>query len=156
MAKFLHTLPFLKRVSLRKLVGKGYMQHLQRETYKNKEILLMPEDDSVYILINGKIILREHNTANPLQTTVKQVVKPGCILGVPYLDHGISCCPFVWGVIGSVKAQLLKIKRSVFEELWTDSHKNRKEVMHRMFKEHVFFNSLCVQTQYAIVYESGR
>ena len=38
---------------------------------KIKEILLMPEDDSVYILINGKVILRKHNTADPLETEVK-------------------------------------------------------------------------------------
>lgn len=64
----------------------------------------MPDDDSVYIMINGKVILREHKTEDPIQSTVKMVAKPGCVLGVPHLDHGISCCPYVWGVIGSVQA----------------------------------------------------
>lgn len=40
--------------------------------------------------------------------------------------------------------------------MWIDSHTNKKEVVHRMLQEHIFFNSLCKQTQYDIVYETGR
>jgi hypothetical protein len=49
----------------------GYFKDMKRITFKEKEILLMPEKDLVYILINGKVIMREHNTKEPIKIKIK-------------------------------------------------------------------------------------
>ena len=40
--------------------------------------------------------------------------------------------------------------------MWYDFHMNKKEVMIGMLQEYQFFSALSVQTQYRILYETGR
>jgi len=99
LAQYLHYLPFFKRFSRKKLIAGGYFKDMKVVTYKEKDILLMPEKDQVYVLINGKVIMREHNTKEPIKIKIKQVCKPGYIFGVDQMDGGISNLPYVWGSI---------------------------------------------------------
>ena len=64
------------------MIAGGYFKDMKLVTHKERDILLMPEKDLVYILINGKVVMREHNTKHATKITVKQVCKPGYILGV--------------------------------------------------------------------------
>jgi hypothetical protein len=141
-AKILHKLPFFCRIKAKVMVEKGYIKDMKIETFNERDVLLMPDDDSVYVVINGKVIMREHSTDDPIDTTMKQIAKSGSILGVDQLDTGVSNLPYIWGIVASTKCELVRIKRSVFEKIWFDTVKNSKEVGLKMMQQHVFFKVL--------------
>jgi len=53
------------------MIEKGYVKDMKIETFNERDVLLMPDDDSVYVVINGKIIMREHSTEDPIVTSMK-------------------------------------------------------------------------------------
>ena len=53
------------------MIAGGYFKDMKLVTHKERDILLMPEKDLVYILINGKVVMREHNTKHATKITVK-------------------------------------------------------------------------------------
>jgi hypothetical protein len=48
------------------MIENGYIKEIKIETFNEGDVLLMPDDDSVYIIINGKVIMREHSTESPI------------------------------------------------------------------------------------------
>jgi hypothetical protein len=75
----------------------------------------------VFIVINGKVILKKHEIDDPYASTIQCVAKAGSLLGVSLLDCGISCMATVWSVVGSNVAHFIKMQRSVFDQLWHES-----------------------------------
>jgi hypothetical protein len=125
----MHFLPFFKRFRKKMLLSENYFNDMKMAIFKEKDVFAMDDDDYVYVLINGKVTMREHSTIDPVKMIIKQVCKPGYVLGVSALDQGISNLPYIWGSVTSKQAEFIKIKRSTFETMWYACPLNTKEVM---------------------------
>ena len=64
--------------------------------------------------------------------------------------------PAVWSVVASVKAELCKVSKDTFQQMWWDCMNRKKEVVLSMLYEFSFFAALSMQTRYLIMYEKGR
>lgn len=71
LGRFLTTLPLFSRLKWKQIIEKGYLKKFEFITQSQGTPLLLPEDDDIYILMNGKIWLREHNTKDVTRTEVK-------------------------------------------------------------------------------------
>ena len=92
-------------------------KYLPKITFEDKKKgdLVMLSAQQVYIVINGKVILREHKMDDPLDFNVLQVVTQGEVIGNEKLDMGKSLLPFVWGVVYSHEVQLARMDISLFD-----------------------------------------
>lgn len=59
------------------------------------------EEGKVYLLLNGKVILRKHSADNPFDFKVLSVFKPGSFIGAKELDMSQSCLPNAWAIVAS-------------------------------------------------------
>ena len=59
----------------------------------------LPNTSFVYIVLNGKVVLREHSMNDPFEFNIIQVARKGHILGAEKLDMDKSCLPTVWSVV---------------------------------------------------------
>jgi len=109
--------PLFTRISEEKL-EKKYLPNVKYEEKKKGELVMLPSANEVYIVLNGKVVLREHKILDPLDFNVLQVVKQGQVIGKPSLDEGKSSLPFVWGVVYSHTVDLLRMDVSLFNEMW--------------------------------------
>ena len=50
-------------------------------------------DGNVYLLLNGKVILRKHSVEEPFDFKIISVMRPGNFIGVSDLDMGQSNLP---------------------------------------------------------------
>jgi hypothetical protein len=73
---------------------------------------------NVYLLINGKVILRKHSVEDPFDFNIVSIVRPGTFIGAPDLDMGQSNLPQMWPVVASHYANFLVIPRSEFSAFW--------------------------------------
>lgn len=110
---------------------------------------------NVFVVINGKIILRDHKLDDPNNYNVLQIATTGAILGVKSLDFGNSCQPSVWSVVTSVVAHVVRMSKDTFDELWHDSLTRHKEIMRNVLNQCKMFSHLSVMTQCRIIYEVG-
>ena len=67
----MHYLPFFNRFSTKTLISEKYFNDMHLTVFKEKEIFAMDDDQYVYVLINGKVTMREHNTVDPIKITIK-------------------------------------------------------------------------------------
>jgi hypothetical protein len=73
---------------------------------------------TVFIVINGKVILRDHKMDEPYSYNVFQCATKGSILGVSALDNGLSCSSTIWAVVGSTYAEVISMNIDTFDMLW--------------------------------------
>ena len=64
LARYLNRLPLFKRLKADKL-ERDYIPKMTFEQKNKKEVLVLPNDKTVYIVLNGKVVLREHKMGNP-------------------------------------------------------------------------------------------
>ena len=84
-------------------------------TKPKDELVIIPPRDQVMVILNGKVILRQHDLDDPGNFTIMQVAKSGHILFAPELDHAKSNQPLVWPVVYSQSAQFALLERSTFD-----------------------------------------
>ena len=118
-------------------------------------MLLKFQGANVLILVNGKVVLREHNAQNPTKMEIKQVCKAGTIFGLDWLDNGTSSLPQIWPIVGCIEADFIRVSKETFSEMWYCCQNDAKEVGLSMLQENLFFKQLQPQTQYTIIYEKG-
>ena len=127
MANYLSKFSLFTRLS-EKVLEKKYLPKITFETKEKGQQVMLRSDNEVYIVLNGKVVLREHKMHDPLDFSVAQVVKQGQIIGEPSLDMGKSSLPFVWGVVYSHSANLARMDRSLFNEMWQETRDRDREV----------------------------
>ena len=113
----------------------------------------MPDTKTVYIVLNGKAVLREHKISNPCDFNLLQVIRQGQVIGDPELDMGKSSLPFVWTVVYSEHIQLAKMDLSVFRRMWQDTRDREHEVSLSHLNMNEFFKMVSKQTLFNIMYE---
>ena len=70
---------------------------------------------NVFIVLNGKLVTRDHRLNNPSEYNVIQVSRPGSIVGCPALDYGNSENATVWTIVQSHVAHLVKMQAGDFK-----------------------------------------
>lgn len=65
---YLKTFPFFKRLKVEDL--EKHFAQLKFEEKTKDDLVLIPSDESIYVILNGKVILREHSLDSPLDYTV--------------------------------------------------------------------------------------
>lgn len=78
-------------------------------------------DANVFVVINGKILLRDHHLNDPYNYNVMQVATSGAIIGVNRLDLQNSCRATVWSIVASNVAHVVEMTRETFDTLWRES-----------------------------------
>ena len=111
----------------------------------------------MFVLINGKVLIREHDCNNPIVMEIKQTCRNGYIFGADdLLVSHFHNKPYMWSIIGSYRADFIKIPKDTFYQMWNDFTVLNKEVGLTMLRQFRFFDKLSMQTQYMIMYEKGR
>ena len=105
MAKYISMFPFFRRIAEEK-INEKYIDKLEIVEKKKGELITIPDNGAVMVVLNGQIILRHHELDQPNDFEIRQVAKSGHILFAPELD-GNSTQPLVWPVVFSTKAQLV-------------------------------------------------
>ena len=54
-----------------------YLPHMTFEEKKKGDLVILPSDEQVYIVLNGKVVLREHKLNDPLDFKIVAIVKQG-------------------------------------------------------------------------------
>lgn len=101
LAAFLHTLPFFKRIQAS--VIETYVDRFTIEELPMDSILPISgaKNSPVFVILTGKVILRDHLLNDPHDFKVASVASAGTVLGVSHLDCNVSCKPTVWSIVGS-------------------------------------------------------
>ena len=152
MARYFSRLPLFRRLSASKL-EKEYIPQMVFEEKTKDDIIVLPDDRTVYIVLNGKAVLREHKIGNPCNFELVQVVRQGQVLGDPDLDMGKSTLPFVWSVVYSQKIQLARMDLSVFRRMWQDTRDREREVSLSHLNMNQLFKMVSKQTLFDVMYE---
>ena len=108
------------------------------------------------MVLDGKVITRNHSLDNPFSYEILSVAKAGSILGVEYLDNGVSTSASAWSIVGSHKANFVEMSRDTFDRIWKVIITREKEIQKQVYCQCRIFNYLSQQTQYRIMYEAGR
>lgn len=113
------TVRLLKTLSFfRRLPDKVLLENLHKMPLveKKKGDLLFP-DLTVMIIINGRVVLRQHER-NPLQHKTLASYTCGQIIGYEELDDGMCRDCDVWVSVASKIVQYIEVERSTFAYLW--------------------------------------
>jgi hypothetical protein len=68
----------------------------------------------IYVVMNGKIVMRDHNLDNPYDYNIISIAKQGSCIGVSTFDMGYSCNSTVWSVVTSVSAHVCRMTMDTF------------------------------------------
>jgi hypothetical protein len=68
-------------------------------------------DTNVYVMLDGKVSVRDHRQDRPLDYNLMQTASKGDILGAPDLDMGNSTMPHVWSIVQTTTAHAVKMSR---------------------------------------------
>ena len=147
--------PFLRRIPQYKIETQ-YIHKMQIIEKKKNDLIIIPPHNQVVIILNGQIVMREHELDTPGDFSIKQVAKSGHIIFAPELDGGNSNQPLVWPVVYSHAAQYALIERATFDQMWKDSRNRDLEVALSQLNLHIFFKSLSKQTFFKIINEKSR
>lgn len=152
--------PFFCRFGWQKLGQLILDKKINLVKWKKNDILPISLDDSdpkckVFILLNGRVIQREHTVQEPNQEKILAVRLPGSIIGVKDLDLGTSCQPIVWSVIATKYACMCELDKETFDMLWAESTSQQKQIEIDSMMQFDLFKLISVQTQHKIVHESG-
>ena len=83
--------------------------------------IVFDEPDYIYIVLNGRVVLRFHEE-DPLEYQNIAQYTPGKVIGHDTLDTGISQLGQVFPIVLSTKCLLLKVKQKFFDErIWKRS-----------------------------------
>ena len=66
---------------------------------KNELVNVNPQDKTVYLVLNGKIVYQDHSLDDPYAFKVSMIARPGIVIGVKELDNGASCLPTIFPVV---------------------------------------------------------
>jgi len=103
LAKYLSMFPFFKRITERKMAEK-YVGHITIVEKNKGDIVVIPPNHQVKVILNGQVVLRHHELDRPEDFEIRSVGKSGHILFAPELDCGNSNEPLVWSVVYSQKS----------------------------------------------------
>ena len=78
-------------------------------------MIIIPPNNQVVIILNGQVVMREHELDTPADFNIKQIAKSGHIIFVDELDQGNSNQPLIWPVVYSQTAQYAMIDRATFD-----------------------------------------
>jgi hypothetical protein len=105
---------------------------LKLQELSKDEILKVPCSDSpdstVYVVLNGKIALRDHQLDDPHDYNLIAVAKQGSIIGAKQMDMGFSSQSTVWAVVQSSIANVCSMSQATFDILLRKSHQREQEI----------------------------
>ena len=81
--------PFLRRIPQQKIESE-YIHKIKIIERKKKDLIIIPPNNQVVIILNGQVVMREHELDTPADFTIKQIAKSGHIIFVDELDEGNS------------------------------------------------------------------
>lgn len=111
-----------------------------------------------YMVLNGRVGLRDHSQDNPADTQLIKVAKKGSILGAPEFDKGHSSLPLVWASVVTHQAHVARMKKEtlfMFLELLKQSGNREKEILLEAMHTNKLFRNLSFQTQIRVIYSLG-
>jgi hypothetical protein len=116
----LHTFPVLKRFKFEELLELINNEDIEVVQLQKDDIIdvSLPNTSNVHIVLNGKVMLREHSMNNPFDFNIIQIATKGHIIGADQLDMSKSCLPTVWSIVWSRVAHLVKMPAKTFERIW--------------------------------------
>lgn len=119
-------------------------------------MIIIPPGNKVVIILNGQVVMREHELDTPADFEIKQIAKSGHILFAPELDNGNSNQPLIWPVVYSKAVQYVLVDRATFDLMWKDSRNRDLEVALSQLNLHIFFRKLSKQTFFKIINEKSK
>jgi hypothetical protein len=87
---------------------------------KKQNDLIFPLENTILILVNGRIVLRQHDR-NPLDHKTLASYTQGSIVGFDQGDEGMTNDCDVWISVASKFVQYIEVQKSIFEKLWKQS-----------------------------------
>lgn len=81
------------------------------------------------MILTGKFTLVEHSLDEPYHTSCLAVATAGDFLGVPDLDMGLSCLPYVFSVCKSSKAVAVKMQVKAYKQMWSQTRIRENEIL---------------------------
>jgi hypothetical protein len=100
--------------------------------------IVFDEPDYVFIVLNGRVVLRFHEE-DPLEYQNIAQYTPGKVIGHDTLDTGISQLGQVFPIVLSKQCLLLKVKQTYFDEvIWKRSLNAQMEVRIRQISQFPF------------------
>ena len=158
---YLHqTFPVFKRVSPKVLTQLLCESRLREREYEYGHILHVPghqsPDAPVYILLNGKVVLRSFSFDEAYNFTPLQVATCGHILGAQKMDDGQSCKANVFPVVQSKIVNLIEMTLETFEFLWRQGQTRESEIFLNSIGLCKVFANLSEQTRTRIGCEDGQ
>lgn len=101
MANYLQKYGFLKRVPIKDLIDAVSKEELLVIRCDKNRVLDLANSKSVFMIMDGKIVFREHSINNPADYHIVQVCRRGDILNVADFDMGVSNGTQVFPVVVS-------------------------------------------------------
>ena len=107
------------------------VNNLRVEDHWRRGDIIFNQDEHLYIVLNGRVILRFHDQ-DPLEyQSIAQYV-PGMVLGHKTLDRGLSSLGQAFPIVASNKCVLLKCNRQYFDKkIWKRTLDTQLEVKMR-------------------------
>lgn len=70
-------------------------------------------EDRVVVIINGRVILRQHES-NAMDHKIVSSLSAGSLIGFKEGDDGLTCDSNIWPIVASRVVQYISIKRETF------------------------------------------
>lgn len=125
LAQYLNKLSFFQRIPPKTIEDFIRKDKLEVREQKYGDLLQISgfttPDTSVYVMLDGKVAVRDHRLDNPNDYNLMQIASTGDILGAPDLDMGNTVMPHVWSIVQTTTAHAVKMSRQTFDELWRAS-----------------------------------
>ena len=89
LSQYLNIFPFFQRIK-EEVLCKKYIDKIEIIDKLERELITIPPNDKVVVILNGQVVMREHRLDTPEDFEVKFVGKSGHILFNKELDEGNS------------------------------------------------------------------
>jgi len=114
---YFRQLPFFKRLQVSTSKFKEIILNLHVVEKKYSDIIFDSEED-LYIVINGRVLLRLHDQ-DPLNYTNAAQYTSGMVIGHPSLDNGLSSLGQSFAMVASTECDLVRCNKQYFHSnIW--------------------------------------
>lgn len=152
MANYLQKFGFLKNVPISELIKAVSNEELVVIRCDKNRVLDLANSKSVFLVMDGKIVFREHSINDPTDYHIVQVCRSGDILNVPEFDMGVSNGTQVFPVVQSTQAHLVEMSHKTFQMLFKLTKSLAKELEMSNMNQSRLFAALTEQSKYKIVF----
>ncbi|CDW89383.1 tpr domain containing protein [Stylonychia lemnae] len=150
-ARLLGTLNFFSRLPHETI--QKYLPFLKLVEKKQNDLLFI--EDSIIILLNGRVIIRNHPNSIKEHKILANYIE-GAILGWDEGDRGLSKDCNNWAICASEFVQYIEMDKKTFKKLFKHSRNSEKETHLNVITSFPFFQIIFPQNIQMIAYDLGR